>query len=540
MLRSLLLFCVLVSGLMVCAQEQKGVPSAVNRPKLVVGIVVDQMRWDYLRRYSDRFGETGFKRMLREGFSADNTFIPYTPTVTAAGHACIYTGSVPALNGIIGNDWFSRELNRDMYCVEDETVKPVGTASVAGKMSPKNLWATTISDEMRLATNFRSKTIGIALKDRGAILPAGHSANGAFWFDNATGGWITSSYYMNQLPEWMVKLNARKLPDQLMSKDWNTLLPAQSYRQSSADDKPFEGAVPGDGNTFPHATSSIRTDKYNAFRYTPMANTYTVETAMAAVEGESLGADEFTDMLAISFSTPDYIGHAFGPNSMEVEDNYLRLDQDLGRLLTYLDKKVGKGNYLVFLSADHGVAHVPAFLKENKIPAGILDDASVKRFLVDSIKQKFSIADPILFVMNYQVYLNYAAITDQKAVTEFIIRKLVERPEIAQAFALADSRYPLPDKVAERARNGYNQKLSGDIQFVLKPQYIDGGTKGSTHGAWNPYDARIPNLWFGWNIRHGQTNREVHMSDIAVTLAGLLNIQQPNASIGEAIPGILK
>lgn len=515
--------------------------SAPSKPKLVVGIVVDQMRWDYLERYQHRFGETGFKRMFREGFSMDNTMIPYTPTYTAAGHAGIYTGSVPALNGIIGNDWFNRESGKNMYCVEDEFAKPVGSTSVAGQMSPRNLWATTITDELRLASNFRSKVIGIALKDRGAILPAGHSATGAFWFDNSTGGWITSSFYMKTLPRWVEDMNARHLPEELLSKNWTTLYPINTYTESTADDKSFEGAVPGEGNKFPHELSRISNDRFNAFRYTPMANSYTIQTAMAAVDGEALGQDQFTDFLAVSFSAPDYIGHTFGPNSIEIEDTYLRLDQDLGTFFTFLDQKVGKGNYLVFLSADHGAAHVPSFLRENRIPAGVLDDLTIQKFLNDSVQQKFGIANAVQVVMNYQVYLNYSVVTNRKEVTDFIIRKLVEKPHVAQAFALNDpANFPLPHKVAERVRNGYNQKLSGDIQFIFRPQFFDGGTKGTTHGSWNPYDAHIPNLWFGWNVKHGRSNREVSMADIAVTLAAMLNIQMPSASIGEPMQEIFR
>jgi len=523
-------------------QAQSSDGSVSSRPKLVVGIVVDQMRWDYLERFQQRFTDSGFRRMLREGFSADNTMIPYTPTYTAAGHASIYTGSVPALNGIVGNNWFSRETGQDVYCVEDEFVTTVGSSSYAGKMSPKNLWSSTISDELRLSTNFRSKVIGIALKDRGAILPAGHSANGAYWFDNQSGGLVTSSFYMQDLPRWLQHFNNKRIPGDLMSKDWTTLYPIESYTQSTADDKTFEGPVPGDNNRFPHSLSKIRNDKFNSFRYTPMANDYTFQAAMAAVEGEALGADEFTDLLAVSFSAPDYIGHAFGPNSVEVEDTYLRLDRDLGNFLAFLDNKVGKGNYLVFLSADHGAAHVPQFLRENKIPAGIADDASLMRLLNDSVKDKFGIRDAILHVMNYQIYLNYATVgPQQKDVTDFIIKKLVALPQMSQAFSLTElSGLPLPAKVANRVLNGYNQKLSGDIQFIFRPHFFDGGLKGTTHGSWNPYDAHIPNLWFGWNVKPGRTSREVSMTDIAATLAAMLKIQMPSACIGEAIPELAK
>src|SRR5687767_1897599 len=306
-------FFVLLTGLFFFHSIANGQP--VQRPKLIVGIVVDQMRWDYLYRFHDRYSPDGFKRMLNQGFSCENTFIPYTPTYTAAGHSSVYTGSVPAINGIIGNYWYSRTLKRNWYCTDDSTVVSVGSTSVAGKMSPRNMLTTTITDELRLATNFQNKTIGISLKDRGSILPAGHSANAAYWFDNATGGWITSTYYMNELPEWVKKFNDKKLPDLYLQQNWNTLYPINTYKQSTADDKIYESTIGGEDNTFPHQTAAISINEYESFRQTPGGNSYTVDMAKAAVDAEKLGQRGITDFLAISFSSPDYIGHAFGPNS---------------------------------------------------------------------------------------------------------------------------------------------------------------------------------------------------------------------------------
>ncbi|RZM05314.1 MAG: alkaline phosphatase family protein, partial [Pedobacter sp.] len=337
----------------ISAKAQTPGAGNVARPKLVVGIMIDQMRWDYLYRFNDRFTPGGFKRLIGQGFSCESTFIPYTPTYTAVGHTCVYTGSVPAITGIVGNNWYLRGSKRNMYCTDDSTVVGVGTTSSAGKMSPKNLWTSTITDELRLATNFRSKTIGIALKDRGAILPAGHAANAAYWFDNATGGWITSSYYMKDLPEWVKNFNNRKLADQYMANDWNTLFPIESYRQSTSDVKPYEGKLLGGDNSFPHETSKVTNNKYEAFRTTPGGNSITFDMAKAAIDNEKMGQGTSTDFLAVSFSSTDYIGHTFGPNSIEIEDCYLRYDKELAAFLTYLDQKIGKGQYLLFLTADH-------------------------------------------------------------------------------------------------------------------------------------------------------------------------------------------
>lgn len=516
-----------------------------GKPKLIVGIVVDQMRQDFLYRFYDRYSPGGFKRLMNEGFNCENTFIPFTPTFTAPGHASIYTGSVPSLNGIISNSWYNKETKNTVYCTEDSTAKTVGSTSVAGEMSPRNMWSKTIADELRLSTNFRSKTIGIALKDRGAILPVGHSANAAYWFDNSSAGWISSTYYIESLPAWMTQLNAKKLPDAYLAKNWNTLYPIETYIQSTADAKPYEGSVPGEDGTFPHKTDAIKTNRYESFRVTPHGNTYTLDAAKAAIEGEALGSRGVTDLLAISFSSPDYIGHTFGPNSVEIEDTYLRLDKDLADFFTYLDAKIGKGQYLLFLTADHAVAHVPAFSKENKIPAGVSNSSAMRRALNDSLQKEFGAGSYILSVSNYQVHLNNDLIKANKlerdAVKRTIIKTLLSQPGVMKAVDLENlASANLPQQLQMILANGYNQKLSGEIQFVYKPGWFEGGEKGSTHGSWNPYDSHIPLLWYGWNIKKGKTNREIYMTDIAPTVAALLQIQMPDASIGKVVEEVVK
>jgi predicted AlkP superfamily pyrophosphatase or phosphodiesterase len=515
----------------------------VSRPKLVVGIMVDQMRWDFLYRYTDRYTADGFKRMLREGFSNENAFIPYTPTYTAPGHTCVYTGSVPALHGIAGNYWYDKSLKRNVYCTEDSTVNTVGSTSTAGKQSPRNMWANTITDELRMAQNFRNKTIAIALKDRGAILPGGHTSNGSYWFDNTSGSWISSDFFMKNLPQWMIDFNNKKWPDQYLKQNWKTLYPLNTYVNSTADDKPYESNLPGEDRVFDHETEKIINNKYETFRYTPFANTYTFQTAKAAIEGEKLGSGSFTDFLAISFSSTDYAGHSFGPNSVEVEDMYLRLDRDMADFLKYLDAKIGKGQYLLFLTADHGVAHIPGFATENRLPAGAIDDANIRAQINQRIQKRFSIVNAIEAVINYQLYLNDAALVNanREEIKSFIIKELLTFPSITSAFDLEEvAKAPLPEKLRTMATNGYNQKRSGDIQFIFNPQWFDGWQTGTTHGVWNPYDSHIPLLWFGWNIKPGKSNKEVYMTDIAPTLAALLKIQMPNASVGKVIEEVVR
>ena len=513
----------------------------INRPKIVIGIVVDQMRWDYLYRYYNRYAEDGgFKRLLSKGFSCENTLIPYIPTITACGHTSIYTGSVPAINGITGNDWWDYNLSQIAYCTGNDSVKTIGSNSDEGKMSPHNLLVTTIGDELRLATNFRSKVIGIALKDRAAILPAGHSANAAYWYDYKTGDWITSSYYMNDLPKWLKDLNAKKMADNYFAQDWNTLYPLNTYTQSTPDDEPYENKLFGT-NGFPYNLKQFVGKNYGILPATPYGNNFTFDMAKAVINGEQLGDDSVTDMLTISLSTPDYIGHNFGPNSVEAEDVFLRLDKELGDFLKFLDNKIGKDQYLIFFSADHGAAHVPGFLKEHKIPAGSVSSDKLSDGINKLLKEKFKADKLVIGIINYQVYLDRDAINksrlNKELINKEIVTYLMQQPGIERAFALDDlNATTLNAKIKNAVANGYYPSRSGDIQLILQPQFIEGfETKGTTHGSWNPYDAHIPLIWFGWNIHAGKTNKETYMTDIAPTIAALLHIQMPSGSVGNVI-----
>jgi predicted AlkP superfamily pyrophosphatase or phosphodiesterase len=533
------------------AQAQKAATAGtapLPRPKLVVGLVVDQMRWDYLYRYYDRYQAGGFKRMLNEGFTCENTLIPYIPTVTAAGHTCIYTGSVPAIHGIAGNDFIIQATGKSMYCTDDSTVVAVGSTSIAGKMSPRNLMASTVTDELKLATNFRSKVIGIALKDRGGILPAGHTANAAYWFDDANGAWITSTYYMTDLPAWVKTFNAGKPAEKYLKQDWNTLYPINTYVQSAPDNSPkYEGKFSGaDAPTFPIKTSELYKGKAGMIRSTPYGNSMTLDLAKAAIENEKLGANVVTDFLAVSLSSTDYVGHQFGPNSVEAEDTYLRLDKDLAAFFTYLDAKVGKGNYSVFLTADHGAAHNATFLSDHNIPAGIWNEGPVLTRLNKMLEDKYKVKGLVLGLDNYQVNFNNAAIKkenlNEDALKYDCIQLLQKEQEIAYAVDMQHVQTAtIPNELRLRIQNGYSAERSGTIQIILKPGWYSGhGKTGTTHGTWNPYDAHIPLVFMGWGIKHGSLTRETHMTDIAATVAQLLHIQAPNGNIGTAIGEVLK
>jgi len=519
---------------------------APQRPKLVVGIVVDQMRWDFLHRYADRYAANGgFKRMMSQGFNCENTSISYVPTYTACGHAGIYTGSVPSIHGITGNNWYDNELQEYVYCTSDSNVSQVGGTSKAGKMSPKNLLTSTICQELKLATNSRSKTVGISLKDRGSILTVGHNADAAWWYDGTTGQWITSTYYIKNVPAWVTAFNNRTLVDKYYKEGWNTLYPLPSYVQSTKDE--IDSEVKSSDKGFPYNLSANVGVNYNVVTATPFGNTLTSEFAKANIENERLGEDSITDFLAISYSSPDLIGHAYGPNSIEVEDTYLRLDAELGTFLDYLDLKIGKGQYLVFLSSDHGVAHVPSFMKSNKIPAGNINTKSLVDAMNAGLNKEFSESKLVINLLNNQVILDTRLMesksrANKNKIKDWVIQFLMKQEAVQHAFPLDDLKNTtLNDTQKKMISNGYYPKRSGHIYVIFKPQWIQGfQSGGTTHGSWNPYDARIPLLWYGWKISPGSTMREVSMSDIAPTLAALLRVQAPNGSVGNVIVEITK
>lgn len=529
------------------AQTGRTQSQTLPRPKLVVGLMVDQMRWDYLYKYYDRYGSGGFKRLLNEGFSSENTFIPYAQTLTAAGHATVYTGTTPAIHGIVGNEWYDKALGRSVYCTEDGTVKVIGGTENASPQSPRNLWVNTICDELKIATNYRGKVVGIAIKDRGGILPAGHSADAAYWFDSKTGNWVTSTFYMDQLPDWVNKFNNRKIVDSLLKLNWNTLYPLDTYVLSDKDDQVWEGVWSWEKSpVFPHELASQAGKNYGAIAGTPHGNTFTLAFARQALEAEQLGADAITDFLAVSLSSTDYVGHNFGPNSIELEDTYLRLDRELAAFFNYLDAKVGKGQYLFFLTADHAVAHNPNYLKSHKFPARYLNPETLSG-LPKQLEAKFGVGKLILDIENYHVYLNDRVIDsagiNKSEVKQHIIKYLEANDGILMAFDNDNiSKVNLPQVVRERFLNGFNKKRSGDVQIVLKAGNLFGkenGT-GTTHGSWHPYDSHIPLVFMGWGVQKGKSNKVRYMTDIAPTLAAILRIQMPNGAIGEPITEAIK
>jgi len=512
------------------------------RPKLVVGIVVDQMRWDYLYRYYDRFGTDGFRRMLGEGFTCENTLINYLPSFTAVGHTCVFTGSVPALDGISGNEWIEQLSGKVVYCTDDSTVKTVGADNVSGRMSPRNLLVSTVTDELRLASNFQSKVVGVSLKDRAAILPAGHTANAAFWLDDATGNFVSSTYYMQELPGWVDAFNKSRPIEKLIQNGWTTLRPIDTYKNSDGDDQVWEGRYPGEtSSAFPHHIDEAYKKSKGTFRPTPFGNTLTLDFARQAVEGYQLGSGPATDFLTINCASTDYVGHMFGPNSIEVEDTYLRLDQDLGKFFKYLDARLGKGRYTVFLTADHGAAHAISYMQKHELPADFWNAQPLVDTLNKLLAAKFGAEKLIRSGMNYQLNFDLGKIEAQHLDYDAIKRLTVEfaqrQPGISFAVDVDKiGEAPVPEPLKSMIINGYNFRRSGAVQIVLAAGWFEAyGKTGTTHGTWNPYDTHIPLVFMGWGIRQGHTNMPVNMTDIAPTVAALLHIQMPNGAVGKPI-----
>jgi predicted AlkP superfamily pyrophosphatase or phosphodiesterase len=514
-------------------------------PKLVIGIVVDQMRWDYLYRYQEKYVDNGLNRLLNKGYACQNTQIPYVPTYTAPGHTSIYTGSVPAVTGIIANNWYDKKTDKLIYCTDDNSVKTVGDTTIAGLMSPKNLLVTTITDELRLASNFKSKTIGIAIKDRGAILPAGHSANAAYWFSGATGKWITSTYYRSDLPTWVQAENTKVASDKMMQKSWQTILEIEKYHESTEDKVSWEAPYRGETEpVFTHQLEAELMKSPDLLRALPYGNTMTLDMAKAAITGEQLGKGSVTDFLTISLSSTDYIGHQFGTNSVEIEDTYLRLDKDLAAFFDYLDATVGKGNYTLFLTADHGAAHNASFLQTHQIPSGNQISDSLSKKLGDFVEREFGNREYIASVINQQVYLDENLLNhDEQKIAEIAAKLsayIKTFPGVADVINLKNiSNTTLIADYKTAITNGYNAERSGNLYINLEPGWMDDFTKGTTHGSLYKYDTHIPLLWYGAGIKVGVDYSPIYMTDISATLAALLHIQEPNGCIGKPILGLL-
>ncbi|WP_264520683.1 alkaline phosphatase PafA [Flavobacterium sp. N1994] len=519
--------------------------SAQQRPKLVVGIVVDQMKMEYLYRFQSDFSENGFKRLMKEGYTFQNTHYNYMPTYTAPGHASIYTGTTPATHGIVGNEWFSRKLGKDVYCTDDASVQTIGDGTKEeGEMSPKNLLSTTITDELRLATNFKGKVIGMSLKDRGAILPAGHFANWAFWYSK-TGSFISSTFYGTALPDWVTQFNNEKHFMPYINKGWDLLKPKETYDESLPDDNIYEGKPNGAKPIFPYDLKSAYTVKNDAgiLRSTPYGNDLLEEFAKTAIDKEQLGKDNITDFLTVSFSSTDYMGHILGPRSMELQDTYLRLDNTIADFLAYLDKTVGKGNYLLFLTADHAGAENAKFLNDNKYNVINIETKEIvkglKKFSTDTFGEDlvWNYSNFNLFVDKEKIKIKGLEVSKVKqAFKDYLMTQDQVKRVYSEEEILANTG---TDYYLNCIAKGYDATQDGDLIILDKPGYIEYGATGTSHGTPYSYDTHVPLLFFGWNIKPGQTSDRKVITEIAPTIAQKIKVALPNGTEAQVLTEIL-
>ncbi|MEM9000414.1 MAG: alkaline phosphatase PafA [Bacteroidota bacterium] len=529
-------------------QNREEVLETKTAPKLVVGIVVDQMRYDYLTRFWNHYGEGGFKRLVNDGFNCKNHHFNYAPTSTAPGHASVYTGTTPAVHGIIGNNWYDKEADVEVYCVADPNYNSVGTSSTAGKMSPHRMLSTTITDQLRLHTQMKGKTVAVALKDRGAVLPGGHTANAAYWFEGGeTGHWISSSYYMDTLPKWVQDYNDSDAVE-AYRKPWNTIKPLTTYVESGVDANSYEGLFIGETSaTFPHDLPKLwaANGSFDVLRPTAFGIGLTTDFALQALENENLGADMVTDFLAISYSSTDYVGHKYGVNSKEIQDTYLWLDRDLERLLLALDERVGVGQYTVFLTADHGAIHVPVYLQDQKIPSGYLDFGAIRTQFMEFLKYRYGTTDIVRNISNYQVFLDHRVIDnldmDLDDVQEAIALELLGYDHMDKVFTGYQMwQHEYTKGIPHILQQGWHQKRSGDVLFVPELGFISYPRTGSTHGSPMIYDTHVPLVFFGNGIQKGVTAIRTEIPDIAATLSTLLGIAFPNGTTGTVIEKVVK
>ena len=536
------------------------------RPKLVLQIVVDQLRGDMPAMVLDRLEPGGFRYLYEQGIVYKNAHHRHANTETVVGHATLATGADPADHGMIGNIWFDNELNRVVYNIEDSRYTLVGegggvdkkleidpTQKLAGTdgRSPSTILTTTFSDELALSTNGKAKIFGVSVKDRGAVTMAGHAGK-AFWFSKSKGEFVTSTYYYQNYPEWVQEWNKKKIPLEYANTSWGLMHDKSTYIYGDFDDMAYETNLPGYGVVFPHpfgkADGKLFTTLLTA---SPAGDELCLNFAKALVVKEEMGKDEVTDYLSISFSSTDYVGHIFGPSSLESEDNLIRLDKTLSELFAFIDKQVGLTNTLIVLSADHGAAAVPAQLNEFGIDAQyFVPDSLDKARTIEAIKSKYGVAEELISGFNHPyVYLNNEMLKkhdlDVDEVSRAIAKELVKFNGVAYAVPSIDLvEGKMPDtRLYQQILRNFNPKRSGDIYLVLEPHWFvndfDGLTVASTHGSPWRYDTFVPIIFVGNGLTAKNIFREVHTVDIALTLAKYLEIKTPSGATGSPLTEVL-
>lgn len=533
-----------------------------KQPKLILQITVDQLRGDLPTRYYDRLGKGGFKYLWDKGVVYSDAHHPHANTETIVGHATLATGAYPSIHGMVGNLWFDRDAGHTVYNIEDANyrlltqgadvddsteIDPTQRAARSEGRSPNAILSTTFSDELKANSGGKSKVFGVSVKDRGAVSLAGHAGK-AFWFSKANGEFVTSTYYYDHYPQWVTNWNQKKLAQQYAGKSWNLLNEQVQYTFGDSDDRPWEADLAGFGRVFPHPYGKGDSKYFTTLlTISPAGDALTLDFAKTLLQAEQLGKGKHTDYLSISFSSTDYVGHIFGPSSLEAEDNILQLDRKLAELFKFVDKEVGLKNTLIVLSADHGGPDTPGYLKQLNIPSGYVNpDSWDKSAAISRIKKQFNIKSKLIEKFeNPYLYLSTAIIHDKginKEKLEAEIAKEISTFEgVSQAISsTALKKNSLPDTYINRSvRNNFHPKRSGDIHIVFKPNWFingfDGLTVAATHGSpWN-YDTYVPIVFAGAGIKAKHVARRVHTVDIAPTLSNFIKIRPPSGSVGQVL-----
>ena len=512
------------------------ITAQTKKPKLVVGIVVDQMRYDFLIKFYDNFGEGGFKKLMKDGFSCNSLNYNYKPTYTGPGHASIFTGTSPSVHGIVANHWFDRSTQESIYCVT--LIDSMGKSY----KSPERLLSETFADGIKQFTNFESKSFGISLKDRGAILPAGHLADGAYWFNSENGEWESSDYYSrsNALEEF----NSNDFSAYLET-GWKLSLPLNKYSISLPDANNFEYALSKSTEpVFPYNLIDIQKEiGWGILKKIPQGNDMTADAAKFLIKNESIGKDNITDFISVSFSATDYVGHRFGVQSLEVHDTYVKLDKTIADFIQFLNNEVGEGEYTLFLTSDHGAGMPRAYLKEKKLPNGYLNERELRKGLENEIELKTGNSDWVSKLMNLNVYFNDSLKQNNPklyAEVKFLAHNWLSLQDgIASVLDAENIEYPV-NVFQERAIRGIKPYSSGDLICVEAPNWSPYTEKGSTHGSGYGYDTHVPLLFYGLNVPKGKTNENYSITSIVATLSRLTGIPFANSNDATVIKEIFE
>ncbi len=549
MIRRVLTACIFCLLFFPPAFSQSALQVPPEQPRLVVEIVIDQMRFDYIYRYWDRFGKGGFRKLIDEGTFCKNAEFQYLNASSSTGFATISTGAYPAEHGIVADEWYRRLQHEKVYSTEDRGVQAVGGSYEEGMHSPVNLISSTLADEIKIHFNMRSKVFGVGMEEDAAILPAGHTADAAYWYDRKTGTWMTSSYYTDSLPDWVTAFNEKKFPELYLAREWKTLYSPDTYTESLPDSSEFETGFKG-RSVFPYDLDQIsrvsrRERDYSLLTRVPFGNTYTKDFAISLILSEKLGQDAVTDFLAVSFNPPAEIGKIFGPNSVEMEDTYLRLDQELEHFLNFLDQQVGKKNVLIFLTSNHGVSINPAYLESLRIPGGFFNMNAAISLLRAYLNVIYGNGTWVETVVDQQIFLNRELIEDSKVslpeIQARVARFMVQVSGVASAItATTLETTNFTDGIYQKIQNGYNQKRSGDVIFNLEPGWVIRNGDVTGHSSAYRYDAHVPLIWYGWKIPRLVLTEPVDMTAVAPTIAFMMNISYPSGASGQPIQGLIR